>query len=357
MSQEVYRQLAQRLDAIPNGFPATQSGVELRLLAKIFEPDEAALAAVMSQEKESYRAIAERAGVEPRVARRRLKAMARKGLIFAGRGDTPGSGLAFWLMPFAVGVYEEQLPRMDAELAELFEQYYQESQGVFMQDPPIHRVIPVEQAIPFDLEIFPYERAVELVEGAKAWGVRECICRLQQRLVGAGCERPTDNCLVFAPVAGVFAKHGDIRAISREEALQVLAEAAEAGLVHSTGNYRDDHYYICNCCTCCCGVLRGVAEFNIPTAVARSAFWAVVDAGLCIGCGDCLERCQFGALALPDEVCQVDRVRCVGCGLCALVCPVDALSLARRPEEEVPPLPESLKDWQAQRAQERGLGK
>ena len=47
MSEDVYRELAQRLDAIPNGFPATESGAELRLLAKIFTPEEAELAGAL----------------------------------------------------------------------------------------------------------------------------------------------------------------------------------------------------------------------------------------------------------------------------------------------------------------------
>lgn len=38
MPEETYRRLAQRLDALPNGFPATESGAELELLAKIFAP-------------------------------------------------------------------------------------------------------------------------------------------------------------------------------------------------------------------------------------------------------------------------------------------------------------------------------
>ena len=44
MPEDVYRKVARRLDAIPNGFPATESGAELRLLAKIFTHQEAALA-------------------------------------------------------------------------------------------------------------------------------------------------------------------------------------------------------------------------------------------------------------------------------------------------------------------------
>ena len=43
MSDEVYYKLAEVLDSLPNGFPATESGVEIRLLKKIFQPDEAEL--------------------------------------------------------------------------------------------------------------------------------------------------------------------------------------------------------------------------------------------------------------------------------------------------------------------------
>jgi len=353
MSEEAYRKLAQRLDAIPNGFPATESGVELRLLAKMFTPEEAALTGVMRLGRERAADIAARADIDVKKARRTLKEMARKGLIRAGRGE---KGLTFGLMPFVVGIYEAQLPRMDTELAALFEQYYQETQGGIVRDAPsVHRVIPVGEAIPFELEIFPYERATQLLENAKSWGVRDCICRVQQRLIGKGCERPIENCMVFAPVEGAF-DHSEVdRAISKEEALRILREAEDAGLVHTAGNYRGGNSYICNCCTCCCGVLRGVAEFGVPTAVARSDFLAVVDAELCIGCGDCIERCQFGALSVPEDVCTLDYARCVGCGLCATACPVDALHLERRPEGETLLPPADLQEWMNQRAEERGI--
>ena len=58
MPEDIYCKLAQRLDAIPNGFPTTQSGVELRLLAKIFTPEEAALASVMRLIREPVSGIA-----------------------------------------------------------------------------------------------------------------------------------------------------------------------------------------------------------------------------------------------------------------------------------------------------------
>lgn len=352
MTHEIYRRLAQRLDDLPNGFPATESGVELRLLAKLFEPEEAILAASMRLTREPSGVIAERAGFEPELASRRLKAMARKGLIMVRRGERE---LEFGLMPFVVGFYEEQLPRMDEELASLMEDYLQETHGgaITHELPPVHRVIPVEESIPFELEIFPHERASQLLEKAKSWGVRDCICRVQQRLIGRGCDHPVENCIVFAPVEGAF-DHSDVtRAISKEEALRILAEAEAAGLVHSTGNYVDPHYYICNCCTCCCGIMRGVSEFGIPTAVAKADFRAIVDSESCTGCGACLDRCQFGALSIADGVCTVHEAHCVGCGLCATVCPVEALHLERRPTGEVAEPPATIKEWGLERLRHR----
>jgi ferredoxin len=246
---------------------------------------------------------------------------------------------------------------MDEEMAMLFEEYYREAVGgsITTSAPSLMRVIPGEEAVPFDLEIFPYERASELIENAKAWGVRDCICRVQQKLVGKECEHPVEICLSFAPIAGIFDHSKVTRAITKEEALRLLRVAEESGLVHSTGNYRDGLFYICNCCTCCCAVLRGVAEFDNPTAIARSDFHAVVDADLCIGCGDCVERCPFEALVVPDDVCEVDYARCVGCGLCAVACSTEALRLERRPEGEAPAPPADLDAWMIERAEERGI--
>jgi electron transport complex protein RnfB len=242
MTEEVYRRLAQTLDAIPNGFPATESGVELRLLAKIFTPEEAALASVMRLKWEPAETIAGRNGLEPKAARRLLKTMARKGQIRFGRKD---GQLVFALMPFVVGIYEEQLHRIDRELAELFEEYFQEIRGALGEyAPAIHRVIPVEEAVPAGVEIYPYERATELLEQSKAWGVQDCICRVQRKLIGKGCDHPVGNCLVFAPVEGVFDLSKTVRPITLEEALRILHEAEDSGLVHSPGNYQDGNHYI-----------------------------------------------------------------------------------------------------------------
>jgi len=352
MSDEVYRRLAERLDQIPNGFPSTESGIELRLLARIFTPQEAALGAELRLRYEAAETIAPRLDMDPGQAYQVLKGMARKGLVRARRGE---GKLEFALLPFVVGIYEEQLPRMDAELASLAEAYFREIAGRTILDtaPAIHRVVPVQEAIPVDLEVFPYQRAAAIVEEARSWGVRDCICRVQRRLIGEGCDHPVEACLVMAPVENVFAEGGITRPIDKEEALELLRQAAEAGLVHSTGNFRDGHHYICNCCSCCCAVLRGLVEFDVPTAVARSGFQAAVERDLCLGCGICLERCPFAAVTLEGETATVDVQRCLGCGLCVTSCTAGALRLERR--EETEKVPADIKEWMAHRGRSREL--
>jgi Na+-translocating ferredoxin:NAD+ oxidoreductase subunit B len=354
MTISIYTRLASLLDSLPNRFPSTRSGVEVRLLQKLFSPDEAALACAMTAIGEPAAAIALRAGMEAKDGRDNLKRMAAKGLIHVRRGE---GEFTFSLKPFIVGFYESQLPRMDTELAALVEEYFNETKGAVLRGAPAHhRVIPVEQAIPFQIEIQPYERASELLEKALSWGVRDCICRVQQKLVGKGCDRPVNSCLVFAPVKNAFDRSKSDRAITKEEAIQILKATEEAGLVHTVGNYRDGIDYICNCCSCCCGILRGIAQYGIASAVAHSDFVLVVDAGACTGCNNCIERCQFNALAAADGVVAVDYHHCMGCGVCVAACGTDALHLEPRPAKEISPPPMGLSEWGAMREASRGEG-
>ena len=355
MSYDVYRKLAERLDQIPNGFASTDSGVELELLAKLFTPSEALIASVMKLTPEDVPAIAERAGLEPDETGATLEGMLSRGLIRAHRSRE--GACSYGLIPFAVGIYENQLTRMDVEMAELFERYYVESNGggFTSGEPALHRVIPVGRTVKQDLEIFPYEEAARILSRARSWGVRDCICRVQRKLIGKECGHTIENCLVFAPVEGVFEQSEGTRVITKEEALRILEEAASEGLVHSAMNQQDQLHYICNCCTCSCGIMRGVAEFGIPTAVASSGFMVAVDSEKCVGCGACVDRCQFGALSIADDCARPDYARCVGCGSCVRVCPAEALTMERRPGADEKRPPSNFHDWLSRRAASRGL--
>ncbi len=345
-SDSPYRLLARSLDALPSRFPPAGDESHLRLLAKLFSPEEAALAADLSTEFETPAQIAARTAREQRSVAELCKAMAGRGLISVGK--TQQGRLGFKLMPFVVGFYENQSGSMDAELAGLFEAYYRHGFGEALRiEPQLHRVVPVREAVQNTLEVQPFESASGLVERMQAWGVVDCICRHQKALIGQACPHPVDVCLVLSDQPGAFAGGGPVKDLTREEALGVLRRSAEAGLVHCVSNNQRDVWYICNCCTCACGVLRGMVDLGIAGVVARSAFINRVDEDLCIGCGECLHACQFGALSV-DVTAQVSELRCAGCGVCVAACPQGALHLERRAGAALPPL--SQADWEAARA-------
>ena len=322
-------------------------------MAKLYSPQEALLASVIRITPESPAEIALRAGVAPAEAGPMLSEMRRRGLLRSRKGD---GGPLFGLNPQSVGVAGTGVGQVSSEIAGLWERYYQESRGQSLRHSPApYRVIPIAESVSVDLEIHPFEQVAMMVESAKAWGVRDCICRLQKRLTGDECEHPLETCLVLAPWEGAFDKSDVDRPISKQEALGILREAEETGLVHSVSNFGDWAFNVCNCCTCSCGLLRAVAEFSVPTAIAHSDFWSVVDAGGCRGCGDCVDQCLFRALSITDGTCVVDHARCLGCGYCVVACVEGALRLERRPPGATPLRPSSFDEWMMQNWEARGV--
>ena len=347
-----YRLLANALDALPNGFPATDDESDLRLLAKLFTPDEAELASHLRLSLETAACVAERTRKDPHEVSSSLKGLARRGLITCKKTN---DGLGFGLMPFVVGFYENQMVSMDKELAQLFEDYYKKVGGRMLAiEPQVHRIVPVNETIKNDMEIRPYESAASILDRAQSWGVVDCICRKQKALIGDPCQHPIDICMVLSSTPGAFDNASDVRTLTKEGALETLQRAAKAGLVHSVNNSQRDVWYICNCCTCSCGVLRGIKEMGLANVVARSAFVNTVNEELCLGCESCLSACQFNALSY-DLTAKVDEMHCVGCGVCVVACPEGALALVRRAEVEVSVPPVDEEAWRIERAQRRGI--
>jgi ferredoxin len=300
--------------------------------------------------------IAKRAAMDPSAAYDILYAATDKGLV---RTRTRDGERTFALMPETSGFTGFSTPksvRDDAKAAQLYARWIQETRGGSLSDAPAaRRIIPIAESISFSLAIHPYEQASEMLATARSWGVLDCMCRRRTGLAGQGCSHVLECCLVFAPDEGAFDDDELIRAVSLEESLRILRQATDDGLVHTTSNIGDHPFNICNCCPCCCSLLRGVVEFHRPTVIAHSGFRATVDETACQGCGDCLKRCHFAALSLPESVCAVDPIRCVGCGQCTLACSFEALSLGRRPAGETPPRLADLDEWMAEHAKSRGL--
>jgi len=347
-----FKRLAERLDNLPNGFPPTEDGAELRLLEAIFSAEEANLASQLRLKLETAENIADRLGLDYQATRGLLKAMAKKGLIRAGKTE---GGFGYGLLPFVVGIYENQIGNFNKEMALLFEAYYQQTfTRVLAVQPAFHRVVPVGESIKLNMQVAPYESAAGVIESAQSWGVMDCICRLETAYVGKKCHHPVDVCMVFSSAPEAFADSKEIKALTKEGAYTTLKRADEAGLVHCVSNNQRGGYYICNCCTCACGILRGMSEMGIANTVASSAFVNTVNEDNCTACGLCVDYCQFNALTMED-VAQVNRTKCVGCGVCVSQCADQALILVRRPEEEIKPVPANILEWGWQRAMERGI--
>jgi len=349
MTNDIYEQLADALDRLPNGFPRTASNVEIAILKRIFSPEEALLASQLCGDMEPIDVIAKRVGLPAKEARSRLMKMAKRGLVWF---DKQTGKPRFRLAPFVVGIYEAQLESMDHEFAHLVEEYLADggAAGIMKPQPALHRVVPAQSAVKSEW-ILPYDDVRAILLAAKTFRLRDCICKAQQDYIGRRCTFPLRMCLTFSSVERSPSPHD----ISQEEALAILDEAEEIGLVHTVSNVAKGIGYICNCCGCCCGILRGITDWGIEKSVAQANYYAVIDPDECLGCGTCIERCQVHAISERDGVSVVERERCIGCGLCVTGCPNDVAKLERKPDAEIVHPPVDYATWEHERLLNRRL--
>jgi len=235
MATDIYERLAEHLDNLPGGFPRTESGVEMRILRRLFTPEDANLAVHLTLIPEEPRVIARRAKIPVEEASRRLEEMVKNGLI---SGVYPKNKSRLYMaQQFIVGFWEGQVNRLSRELIQDFEEYlpFYTEQNIGPGVPQL-RTIPVGKSISTKTEVMLYERAEELVRTHKAFAVANCICRQEMRIMGKGCEKPEESCLSFGTAAKIMVRTGRGRPISMEEALAILRRAEEVGLILQPSN-------------------------------------------------------------------------------------------------------------------------
>lgn len=334
MPDDAYSRLRKFLDQFPLGFPATPSGVEIEILRRLYTEEEAETAVLLMPLPEEASRIAERTGIDLRQLQERLGAMSRKGLVFRTRRE--GKTL-YNAIPFMIGLYEYSVEKIDEELAALFKEYYEAAYCDEMgaSDVPGFKVLPITEHIETDIVLFPFLKLKEEVRRARKISVADCVCRKEARLLGDGCAHPMETCLSFGVAAEYYIENGIGREITAGEAIAILEEADEAGLVHAGVNTKHLSN-ICNCCPCCCASMKGITTRGYDKRKYLNAlFEAVVDEEVCTGCEDCVERCPVGAINVGD-VATVEREKCLGCGLCAGACSSEAITLRLREDREDP---------------------
>jgi ferredoxin len=201
------------------------------------------------------------------------------------------------------------------------------------------RVIPVEESVEAEHHVATYDELHHLIQQAGDHiGIQECMCRRVSDLQGKPCQA-TDRrevCMSFGDLAELYIEEGWGRRISQNEALEFAQRNEAEGLVLMPGN-EQEAAFMCACCNDCCGMLSIVKNFPRPADIVVSNYYAQVNSELCKGSGTCVKRCPMEAVKMHDAVSSIDLARCIGCGLCVPTCPENALSLAKKPQEFVPP--------------------
>jgi electron transport complex protein RnfB len=333
-----YERLRERLDMFPQGFPKTESRVELEILQHLFAPDEAEIMLHLRPFPENVADIAERTGKDKTKLGETLYEMSRRGLIL--RYTAPDNELYYFLIPWVIGIWEFQLNNLTQENIRLYEKYFEEGMVPAQQSRKIRefRVIPVEKEIEGDTEIQPYEMVSQIIESNTRFAVADCICRKEARMLGKGCDHLLETCLSLGASADFYIENGLGREISKEEAKEILLKAEEDGLIHCSTNSAGSKAFICNCCGCCCKYLALVTKYGNPNAIARSNYYATKDQGTCNDCGTCVERCQVSAIRTENDHTIIDRDICIGCGLCASTCPTGSIIMVKKLPEEASPI-------------------
>lgn len=215
--------------------------------------------------------------------------------------------------------------------------------GISFADSYHGKAVPLEAATqlvtlnrPVELrnleKVIPYKAAKDIVlENPERIALLDCPCRMS-RPEGERCE-PVDVCIIVGePMVSFVLKHHPkrSRAITQDEAVDVLRATDARGHVHHAFLKDAVHgrfYAICNCCSCCCGAMQA-QRAGIPM-LCSSGYALEVDTDACVGCGECADYCQFKALRVVNKKAVVRPKRCMGCGICVSKCPKGALTLVR----------------------------
>lgn len=352
MTDDIYQRLARHLDSLPGGFPPTESGVELRLLRRLFTSEQAELAPHLTLISEEPRVVARRAGMGTEEADRRLGEMAKEGLILRIEPERENQPFRYMAAQFVIGIWEFHVNDLDPEFIKDMNEYIPTLAEEAWKVPQL-RTIPVGRSISVQNKVLPYEKAEEMVLSQEKLLVAPCICRREHTIAGHGCDKPEETCLIFGIGADYYKRNGIGRVIDQQEALDILEKANEAGLVLQPSNTQEV-MNICCCCGCCCQVLKAFKRREKPASMTSTPFIASTNPDTCSGCETCVDRCQMEALQVMDEHVVLNADRCIGCGLCVSTCPTESLTLIRKPESEQLMVPKDMEKAAIQLGKARG---
>ncbi|MFO7962446.1 MAG: 4Fe-4S binding protein [Desulfobacterales bacterium] len=319
------------------------------LLKDLVTPEEAEIAVSLSTKPITAEALAKNTGKPVEDVRSKLESMTDSGFLHAKK-DEKGR-YKYNLMPLLPGVFEAQFIRgtkteRDYRIAHRFKDYLEVMRKLRDSLPKedrkpstsYFRVLPVKEEIDTNKTVLPYAQLSKFVEQTEAIAVGTCFCRHHAILLDEknDCGVDHKNCMAFGDGAIFLSERHNGRLVSRKEALEIIKKAEEDGLVHCTANTADEIGFICNCCSCHCGILRMAKAAPKASLMLTSGYIAQFDTDLCTACETCKERCPVSAVSV-DDIASVDDMQCIGCGLCVSTCPTEAIKLVSRTDMPAPP--------------------
>jgi ferredoxin len=318
MCLDDYRRLADQLKTPP---------MFADVLPLLVRPEEVELLLRMSEKERSVIELSELLNL------RQTTVEARVGVLY-GRGflEKKGGSGHYSVRPFeriiSRHLSEGRVGALGKYLAALADYRMDEHATRARADPyPEGKVLPVlDSAIEPVSVVLPYETAVSILEKARSVSLRDCGCRVTYR----NCANPLRTCLAINEFSDELVERGVATEIPLKEAKEVLKIANAHGLVNQalyTDWLKGEVFDICTCCSCCCVYLRAFMNYGVRHHIAKSGLKAKVDNEQCTGCGNCVQRCIFGARRLENQKSMVIEENCYGCGLCTTTCEAQACRL------------------------------
>jgi ferredoxin len=189
------------------------------------------------------------------------------------------------------------------------------------------KVIPVGESFNAKQWVMPSEQVLHFLRNARSFALADCMCRTLAR----HCDKPLETCFYLNDVADKRVEQGRARLVSLDEAKECIKQANQNGLVPMTiSDPMQDVFAICQCCPCCCHDLQFLMQRGRKELVLTSNYVAMQGRDACLHCGQCVERCYFGARVMVQDLMQYDPAKCYGCGLCVTTCPAEAIRLYLR---------------------------
>ncbi|MFX0168652.1 MAG: ATP-binding protein [Candidatus Hodarchaeota archaeon] len=355
---EVYRALQRHMDTFPIRFPEREGGAEIRLLKRLFTPQEAKIATKLKwsvSPSETLDIIYPRlknTGISKEELEETLDEMAKKGLIcYQKDGETKYYANAMW----AVGILEFQVDKLTKALVTDMAQFYKARPLQEIQRTGIGqlRTIPVGQSIRREDSVANYDNVRQLINKSNGpFILINCVCRQTKDIVNEPCKATDrrDLCIGIGDFTKQYLDLGWGREVSKEEILETIRQNENEGLILQPSNSQDIKF-LCSCCGCCCLGLVGVKGASRPVDYFTTNYYAEVDADSCSNCGTCVDVCQMDAVTLTNNIASISLDRCIGCGVCVANCPSEAVSLVKKEKEHVPP--KTFEDLYAQIEQRR----